>query len=51
MIYENTDFPFDEIKDSGGDYFNTIDSAIKHTGLTVNHVWSVVSDDHMEKDN
>lgn len=51
MIYENTDFPFDEIKDNGGDYFNTIDAAIKHTGLTVNNVWSVVSDDHMEKDN
>ncbi len=51
MIYENTDFPFDEIRDSNGDYFETIDQAMKQTGLTVDNVWSVVSDDHMEKDN
>ena len=50
MIYENTDFPFDEIKDSGGDYFYNVDQAIKQTGLTADHVWSVVSDDHMDKD-
>ena len=50
MIYENTDFPFDEIRDNGGDYFYNVDQAIKQTGLTADHVWSVVSDDHMDKD-
>tara|TARA_R110000796_G_scaffold16017_2_gene50416 strand:+ start:473 stop:742 length:270 start_codon:yes stop_codon:yes gene_type:complete len=50
MIYENTDFPFDEIKDSGGDYFYNVDQAIKQTGLSDNNIWSVVSDDHMDKD-
>ena len=51
MIYENTDFPFDEIKDSGGDYFYNVDSAIKQTGLSAKNIWSVVSDNHMDKDN
>ena len=50
MIHENTEFPFDEIKDANGDYFDTIDLAIKQTGLTVDHVWSITQDDHMEKD-
>ena len=50
MIYENTDFPFDEIKDGGGDYFYNVDSAIKQTGFSAKNIWSVVSDDHMDKD-
>ncbi|MAD95695.1 MAG: hypothetical protein CML33_09410 [Rhodobacteraceae bacterium] len=49
MINENTEFPFDEIRDSNGDYFETITQAMVQTGLGSNHIWSVTCDDH-EKD-
>ena len=45
MIYDR-EFPFDEIKLPSGDYFETVDQAMKQTGLGVNHVWSVTYDDH-----
>tara|TARA_B110000977_G_C10928357_1_gene436046 strand:- start:480 stop:749 length:270 start_codon:yes stop_codon:yes gene_type:complete len=51
MIYEDTEFPFDEIKLPSGDYFETVDQAIKQTGLSVDHVWSVTYDDHEEDEN
>lgn len=44
-VYEDTEFPFEEIRDANGDYFETIDQAMKQTGLSSDHVWSVTCDD------
>ena len=39
------DFPFDEVRDPDGNYFDSIEDAKKHTGLSEEHIWSVVEFD------
>lgn len=44
-VYEDIEFPFKEIRNAHGDYFQSIDEAMKQTGLGSDHVWSVTCDD------
>lgn len=39
------EFPFDEIKDANGNYFETINEAKKATRLNEDHIWSVIEFD------
>jgi len=38
-------FPFDEIRDKGGDYFNTREEAKARTGCEDSQIWSVIEGD------
>ena len=38
-------FPFEEIRDPAGDYFDTIDDAIALTKCQANQIWSVTISD------
>ena len=42
MTIINGDFPFEEIRQEGGDFFDTIEQAIKATGCSLNNVWVVI---------
>lgn len=39
------DFPFDEIRTEDGNYFDTIKEAKDATGLSEDHIWSVIEFD------
>lgn len=45
MNYHEKDLPFDEIRKESGDYFDSIEEAMKETGLNACHIWSVVEAD------
>jgi hypothetical protein len=39
------EFPFDEIRDPAGDYFNTVEDAVALTKCQANQMWSVTISD------
>ena len=39
------EFPFDEVRDANGDYFDTVGEAMD-AGFDLNQVWSVTEEDH-----
>jgi|TARA_R110000851_G_scaffold310594_1_gene470448 hypothetical protein len=43
MPTHKTDFPFEEIKDKNGNYFNSVGHALKE-GFDVDQIWSVTED-------
>jgi hypothetical protein len=43
MIVHETEFPFEEIKDINGNYFESATHALEH-GFDENQIWSVVEE-------
>ena len=39
------EFPFDEVRDPQGDYFNSVENAMAVTGCQPNQIWSVTISD------
>ena len=44
MTYHKADFPFEEIKDSAGNYFNS-QSHLRKLGYAESQIWSVIEGD------
>ena len=40
------EFPFDEVRDANGDYFDTVGEAMD-AGFDLNQVWSVTEEDYI----
>ena len=49
MFYENTDFPYEEIRRADGNYFDSVEEALTIAKDEYN-IWSVI-DDEIEVDN
>ncbi len=43
QYFENTEFPYEEIREPDGNYFSTYENALLEANGNAFHVWSVVS--------
>lgn len=44
-VFQDGDFPFKEIRDHNGDFFNTRAQAMQETGYSEDHIWSILQED------